>query len=176
MSGRVVAAFCFGALSYHVVQSVAFAPLEVAEGLNLSVETLTAGQRSLSSAFFEEDVSEVSTNLNGDHPRGSAVGVEASKSWGLIDKSSIEASIIDASEDSLPFDALKVRAFSHIGAVLSADSADQTNPITTHLTPIEPAIQARVGSQNGDVDKTPAKEHRIEHIGDRLTSDMDTFE
>ena len=174
MSARVVAAFCFGVLSYHVVQSFAFAPLEEPEDLNLSVETVTVGQRSLSPAPFRTDVSEESTTLNGGDPYRPSVVVGASKNLEIQGTSSHEISIAYLSEDAHMSQSSTNVPTSHIGVVSLVESADSVNPVDAHLNPSDSAIQAHFGPRFYDIDENFGQETKPLHIGDRLDA-SDTY-
>ena len=174
MSAKVVAAFCFGVLSYHVVQSVAFAPLEGAEGLNLSVDRLTESQRSKSPVPFKEEVSEDSTTPNRVEPYRSTARAQISKTKETQETSSHQGPIIDLSGDARVFRSSNDLPTSHIGVVSLVESADSVNPVVAHLNPSDSAIQAHIGPSFSDIDENLGQETKPLHIGDRLDA-SDTY-
>lgn len=168
MTREVVAAFFLGALSYHLVQSVVFTPFEIPNGPQLASETVAAHRKNFSPDPYRADMSEGGTKMIGDEPNMLMAGVRASNKKERQDRASYEIVIANHTETSRAFDSLGALATSHIGPVLTLDSAYPANTIFTHLAPIELTVEAHVGYGVRNIDETPEQEHRIAHIGEQV--------
>lgn len=168
MSGRVVAAFCFGAFSYHVVQSVAFAPLEDHNALIRGLETVMVEQKNSSAKPSGGVASELGTSLISSKNYTSTSGVRASKNEEVQEPSNRERSLVDLSEHSGVFRSTTHVSTSHIGVVSLVETVDSVPLIITHLNPSAIAFPAHIGPTIADIDKNPGKDTKILHIGHRL--------